>query len=72
MIDMRAEKDLVVISTIGGTGSTKLKYDGAGQTVEIWQRFVGQPWVKLNLIGLALSQNPALTAQEASEAVRQG
>jgi hypothetical protein len=72
MIDMRAENDLLVISTIGGTGSTKLKYDGAGQTVEIWQRFVGQPWVKLNLIGLALAQNPALTAEEASEAVRQG
>jgi hypothetical protein len=64
MAEMQVDTNLVVISTIGGTGAARVKYDGDGLRVHIHRRFVGQPWTKLNLI----QENNAQTAQEAAEA----
>lgn len=72
MADLQAAADLIVVNAIGATGSTTVKYAGEGHRVEIWQRLVGGPWTKLNLIALALAQNPGLTASEAAEAERTG
>jgi hypothetical protein len=68
MVDMHADTDLVVISTVGGIESTNLEYDGEGMDVQIWERFVGDAWKKVNLI----DRTGAGTAEEAEEAERRG
>ena len=70
MADMQAASTLLVIPAIGGTAATRIKYDGDGSRVAIWRRLDNGPWARLNLVGLALAENPALEPAEAARADR--
>jgi len=64
MADMRADDNVIAVATIGGTGTTRVKYDGEGLRVHIYRRFAGLPWTKLNLI----METGATTAEQAARA----
>jgi len=68
MVRLQVDRNVVVIPTIGGTGTASLEYDGEGFPVFIYRRLAGAPWTRLNLI----QETGAQTAEEAAEAEIRG